>query len=159
MKIESDSAAILKTLDEIENSHDAEVRSIATSIATSHSESCNTLPPLEPHHDSNMPRPTTPDVIAMVSSIQEECQPPQQHTPQQHPSQQHPPPPPLHNPAANPPPLFPHTIPPQMPQIGAARGSDVAQATPPSMKRWNKSVDRSVSQFFCQCQPSLSLSH
>ncbi|KAL5255442.1 hypothetical protein ACHWQZ_G010867 [Mnemiopsis leidyi] len=127
LKIESDSAAILKTLDEIENSRDAEVRSIATSIATSHSESCNTLPPLEPHHDNNLPRPTTPDVIAMVSSLQEECAP-----------TQHPPPPPLHNPAANPPPLFSHTLPPQMPQIGAARGGDVGQKTPPSMKRWNK---------------------
>ena len=126
LKIESDPAAIMKTLSDIENSRDAaEVRSIATSIATSlASDACSSLPPLEPHHDSNLPRPTTPDVIAMVSSIQEES------------SQSHPPPPPLHNPAANPPPLFSHsTLPPQMPQIGAAR---VKKEPPPAMKRWNK---------------------
>ena len=128
LKIESDPAVIQKTLDEIEKiREEEEVRSIASSIATSHtSEPCSTLPPLEPH--TNMPRPTTPDVIAMVSSIQEECAP-----------SDHPPLPPLHNPAANPPPLYPHSLLPQMPQISAARDLPVATSTtPPTMKRCNK---------------------
>ena len=122
------------------------MRSIATSIALSSNSCTNSLPPLEPHHDSNLPRPTTPDVIAMVSSIQEECTPvhlsassshlppPPSHPP---PPPSHPPPPPLHNPAANPPPLYSHA--PQMPQISAAREPPTTSpGTPPTMKRWNK---------------------
>ena len=114
LKIESDPERVMKTLSDIENSRDG---SVVPSSGSS-------LPPLEAHH--GRPRPTTPDVIAMVSSIQEECAP-----------GAHPPPPPLHNPAANPPPLFAHSIPPQMPQIGAPPTTS-SSSIPPTMKRWNK---------------------